>query len=121
MTTRKFSRLAQDVRADGVRRSRVAAYKQELLAALALAELRRARGVSQSELARLLNTTQSGVSRLEHQTDLYLSTLRNYVETLGGRLEIYGVFPDATIPINPFFDEARLEDGEQLSKAGTGG
>jgi hypothetical protein len=36
---------------------------------------------------------------LEHKEDLYLSTLRDYVEALGGRLEIYAVFPDQTVSL----------------------
>ena len=106
MTTTKFSALAGTVRADTTRRHRVDEYKQELLAALTLSDLRAGRGVTQVDLARRLKTTQPGVSRLEHQTDLYLSTLRQYVEALGGRLEIHGVFADGRVPIAPFGAEA---------------
>jgi transcriptional regulator with XRE-family HTH domain len=106
MMAKRFSELANKVRADDARRRRVAAYKKELLTALALADLRHARRMTQAELAKALKTTQSGVSRLEHQADLYLSTLRSYVEALGGRLEIYGAFPDARLPIASFGDLA---------------
>jgi hypothetical protein len=32
---------------------------------------------------------------------VYLSTLRHYIEALGGRLEITAVFPDETIRLVP--------------------
>ena len=66
----------------------------ELDEALTLYELRKAREMTQAQLARALDTTQPGVSRIEHQTDLYLSTLRSYVEALGGELELRATFPD---------------------------
>jgi transcriptional regulator with XRE-family HTH domain len=108
VTLKRFSRLAGAARADTARRDRIETYKRELLAELSLAELRLARQKTQRELADALQTTQSGVSRLEHQTDLYLSTLRKYVEALGGKLEVCGVFPDARIPITSF--EALTEE-----------
>ena len=37
------------------------------------------------------------MSRIEHEEDVYLSTLRNYVEALGRRLEIAAVFPDQVL------------------------
>jgi transcriptional regulator with XRE-family HTH domain len=65
--------------------------------ALALAELREARGVTQSELAAAMHVTQRNVSRVEHEDDVYLSTLSNYVAALGGRLKLAAEFPDVTI------------------------
>lgn len=37
---------------------------------------------------------QDGVSRLEKRSDLLLSTLRNYVEAVGGNLTLVAQFPD---------------------------
>ena len=39
-------------------------------------------------------SAQDGVSRLEQRADLLLSTLRGYVEALGGSLSIVAEFPD---------------------------
>ena len=61
--------------------------------------LRRARGLSQEVVARELGTSQPEVSRIEHREDLHLSTLRRYVEALGGRLEMTAHFPDRTVVI----------------------
>jgi transcriptional regulator with XRE-family HTH domain len=65
----------------------------------ALAELRRGRGLTQMQVARALGATQPGVSALEGRSDLHVSTLRRYVEALGGRLELSAVFADGTVPI----------------------
>jgi hypothetical protein len=39
-----------------------------------------------------LGISQANVTRIEHEEDLYLSTLRSYVEALGGRLEVNAAF-----------------------------
>jgi hypothetical protein len=46
------------------------------------------------QLAAALGVSQAQVSRIENQTDLYLSTLRSYVEAMGGELQLRAVFPD---------------------------
>jgi transcriptional regulator with XRE-family HTH domain len=99
---RKFKELKDKVLTDETSRKAVEAYTTELLAELSLAEVRRARQMTQEELATALRTTQSGVSRLEHQADLYVSTLRRYIQAAGGKLEIYAVFPESRIPIELF-------------------
>jgi hypothetical protein len=53
-----------------------------------LQQLRRAAGRAQIDIAAALRIKQPSVSKIEKQTDLYLSTLRNYVEALGGKLEL---------------------------------
>ncbi|MBF0283210.1 MAG: XRE family transcriptional regulator [Magnetococcales bacterium] len=57
-----------------------------------LEQLRKAREFSQTELAQVLGTTQANISKMERRTDLYLSSLRNFVEALGGKLEIIATF-----------------------------
>jgi transcriptional regulator with XRE-family HTH domain len=68
--------------------------KRAMRVALALGKLREQRGATQREVADALDVSQSNVSRIEHEDDVYLSTLRGYVEALGGKLEIRAVFPD---------------------------
>lgn len=85
-----------------IRRSKVApdqegaaaASAQALRDALALGQLRADRGVTQIELAEWLGKSQGNVSEIEHRKDVYLSTLREYIEALGGRLEVAAVFED---------------------------
>ena len=62
--------------------------------AVKLKQLRERWGISQQELAKILNVSQPAVSKLENQSDVMLSTLRQYVESLGGNLEILVTFPD---------------------------
>jgi transcriptional regulator with XRE-family HTH domain len=59
-----------------------------------LAQLRNARRLTQAQLAGVLGVSQAQVSRVENQADLYLSTLRSYVQAMGGELELRAVFPD---------------------------
>jgi transcriptional regulator with XRE-family HTH domain len=81
-----------------------------------LAELRRAREMTQVALAEKLRMAQPSVSRLERQADLYVSTLRRYVEALGGRLEISAVFPDLDYELR-FDDFATIDrDNPELAE-----
>lgn len=57
-------------------------------------KLRLARQQTQVALAERLDIPQNAVSRMERRTDLLLSTLRSYVEGLGGKLELRVIFPD---------------------------
>ena len=58
-----------------------------------LAALRLERGRTQSELAERGGFKQEAVSRLErHADDAKVSTLRRYVESLGGELRVVAVF-----------------------------
>jgi DNA-binding XRE family transcriptional regulator len=61
---------------------------------LRLRELRRLRKLTQARLSKKLKIGQEGVSRIEKRTDLYLSTLRSYVEAVGGELTLMVKFPD---------------------------
>lgn len=67
---------------------------------LALAQLRQSRHVTQVQLAETLGISQGNVSRLEARSDVYLSTLRSYVEALGGHLEIAAVFGDERVAVH---------------------
>ena len=80
----------------------------EILREMPLQELRQARHLSQERLAELLLTKQANISRIERRTDMYISTLRSYVEALGGELDIVARFPEGEIHISQFGD---LEGG----------
>jgi len=53
-----------------------------------LRELREAVGKAQAKIAATLRIKQPSVSKIERQTDMYLSTLRSYVEAIGGELDL---------------------------------
>lgn len=61
--------------------------------AFALGEVRRARDVTQVELAGRLDVAQATVSKFE-KSNPGVSTLRRYVEALGGQLQLVAVFDD---------------------------
>jgi transcriptional regulator with XRE-family HTH domain len=59
-----------------------------------LKELRRLSALSQAKIAKRLKISQPAVSKIEKQTDMYLSTLRNYVEAMGGELDVIVRLPN---------------------------
>jgi transcriptional regulator with XRE-family HTH domain len=67
---------------------------EAIVARMKLDELRRARHLSQAQLAEALETDQGAISRMERRTDLYVSTLRRFIEAAGGELCITARFPD---------------------------
>jgi DNA-binding transcriptional regulator YiaG len=56
-----------------------------------LRALREAMGLTQGELAQRIEITQSQLSKMERRDDHRISTLRRYVQALGGSLEICAV------------------------------
>jgi DNA-binding Xre family transcriptional regulator len=81
---------------------RAAKLRAETLKEIQLFELRRTEEVSQVELAERLNISQAAISKFENADDVRVSTLREYLEALGARLELIAVFDDEDrrIPIN---------------------
>lgn len=65
-----------------------------------LAELRKMRSVTQLELARHLGVAQPSLSGLEGRSDVQLSTLRDYIEALGGHLEVNAIFDDIKVAVS---------------------
>jgi len=78
----------------------------EMLQQLALAELRQAQHLSQEELAKVLNIQQPAVAKIEKKVDMHISTLKRFIEALGGELEIKALFPDREVRITQF-DESK--------------
>ncbi len=77
------------------RRKKIDARAAEILAEeMGLQELRKALQYSQQALAEKLHVKQGEISKIEHRTDMYVSTLRDYIEKLGGSLEITAHFPN---------------------------
>ena len=59
-----------------------------------LKDLRKAAEQTQEDLAAALGVGQDTISRLEKRSDMLLSTLRHYVESMGGKLELVAQFPN---------------------------
>ena len=77
----------------------MAASGRALREALELAAIRKELGLTQVDVAGRLGVSQGNVSELERREDLYLSTLREYIEALGGRLELTAVFDEERRPL----------------------
>jgi len=75
-------------------KERVDARERRTLAAMPLAEIRKAVGMTQMELAGQMAQGQGAVSKIEHAADMYLTTLRKYIEALGGELHLTATFSD---------------------------
>ena len=61
---------------------------------MTLRDLRKAHALTQQRMAEALHISQDGVSRIEKRSDFLLSTLRSYVEAMGGKLRLVVEFPD---------------------------
>lgn len=72
---------------------------------MTLQQLRQASSLSQKELSKMLKVNQAQVSKIEHRTDMYISTLRSFIEAIGGELEIIAHLPNhEPIKIKQFED-----------------
>lgn len=111
---RSFNELRKKMSPES--RQRATLRTKALMAEMRLAEVRQARKLSQERLAELLKMKQPSVSKLERRTDMYISSLRNFIEALGGELEIIAHFDGGEVRITQFADlaedsDARNEDG----------
>lgn len=80
---------------DAKRRAKIETRTAELIAEeMSLRDLRKALEKTQVSMAKALGIKQEGVSRIEQRSDLLLSTLRGYVEAMGGELHLIAEFPD---------------------------
>jgi DNA-binding XRE family transcriptional regulator len=77
---------------------------------MTLYQLREARSLTQVNLAKVLNVNQGAVSRMEKRTDMYVSTLRNFIQAMGGQLQVKAIFPDGEVEIEQFETLAAPQD-----------
>jgi DNA-binding XRE family transcriptional regulator len=98
--TCSFSELTKDL--SPLRRERIELRKEQLRQEMTLAELGRAFSLTQDTLAKNLNVKQAEISKLENQADMQMRALRNFVQAMGGDLEVRAVFLDRSIKISTF-------------------
>lgn len=84
------------------RQARIAARTQELIEEMDLAQIRTALHLSQAALAEVLAVEQPAIAKIEKRADMYVSTLRRFIEAMGGELELVARFPDHSIRIKSF-------------------
>jgi transcriptional regulator with XRE-family HTH domain len=84
-----------------------------------LREIRKTRDMKQAELAAKLGMNQGDLSKFERRTDVYLSSLREYVEAMGGTLELIATFPDTgPVKIAKLGDLVDSEEVEEVAPLG---
>jgi transcriptional regulator with XRE-family HTH domain len=107
MNTRPFSELVAELSPEVI--AQADEEYEGLRREMDLAELRRAMNLSQEEIAAALNIGQPSVAKLEKRADMFVSTLRRFVEAMGGELEIVARFPDHDVSIRNFSDLTQEE------------
>jgi DNA-binding transcriptional regulator YiaG len=74
--------------------AKIEARAKELIAEeLSLREIRKAMGKTQVAVAKRLKVGQDTVSKIETRTDMLISTLRGYLQAVGGELELVAKLP----------------------------
>ena len=71
-----------------------------LLKEALLYEIREELHITQETMAEKLNTKQANVSRTERRKDMKLSTLKRYIEAMGGELDIVAKFATNIVHLN---------------------
>ena len=101
-------------------RERVQVMAEKLIAEeKTLREIRKAREYSQVTLAQLLDMNQGDLSKFERRTDAYLSTIRRYIEAMGGTLELIATFPETgPVKIANLGELSGEEESEELARPG---
>ena len=108
---KKFSELRATMSPEG--RARVDARVQVALQEMPLNELRRAREMAQKTVGEILGMAQPEVSKLEQRSDALISTVRRYIEAMGGELDIVARFPGGDVRITQFGDLGRTAWGDR--------
>ena len=72
----------------------------QLLKEVLLYEIREQLRITQEDMATKLNTKQANVSRTERRRDMKLSTLKRYIEAMGGELDIVAKFASNEVHLN---------------------
>ena len=99
------------------RRERIAARAQEIRQEIkGLQSLRKASVKTQADIAKTLGVSQPSVAKIERQADMYLSTLRSYVEATGGKLALVVHLKDGqSVELSSLTDMPR-QIGKSLEK-----
>lgn len=104
---RRFSDLVAKLPRE--RQARIGRLARKMRQDMDLAQLREARALSQAALGEILHVEQPAVAKLEKRADMYVSTLRRFIEAMGGELEIVAKFPDHDVRIRNFRDLGKRE------------
>ncbi len=97
----KFDELCAEIESRPGAADRIHADVERMNRVLELEKLRQSRHMTQKDLAVVMGVSQRRVSAIEHSTDaeLMVSTVRRYIESLGGTLEVTAVVDGDRIPL----------------------
>lgn len=81
-------------------RARIESDARRLYEELHLPQLRKAKGLTQEAMAELLGVSQAEVSKMERRSELYIGTLKKFIEAMNGELVLAARFADGVeVPI----------------------
>src|SRR5690606_36326385 len=81
-------------------RARMESEARRLSEELHLSQLRKAKGLTQDAMAELLGVSQAEVSKMERRSELYIGTLKKFIEAMDGELVLAARFSDGVeVPI----------------------
>ena len=75
-----------------------------LRAEMPLHDIREAMRLTQVQLGESLGVEQPAIAKMEKRTDMYVSTVRRFIEAMGGELHITATFPQGSVEIANFHD-----------------
>jgi transcriptional regulator with XRE-family HTH domain len=81
-----------------------------------LVQLRRAFELSQEQIAETLHVGQAAIAKLERRNDAYVSTLRRFIQAMGGELHIVARFPGQDFEIINFQSRDICKRARSLTK-----
>ena len=112
---KKFQNLRDNM--SQARRDKVTAMANEMLAEMPMHALRDALQFTQQQLAEELGVKQGSISKMERRPDHLVSTLRRFVEAMGGELELKAHFPTGSVSIADLGDYNESSDEMVRQKA----
>jgi hypothetical protein len=97
MMTKKLSEIMAQLPED--RQAKIKAKAEQLLSEIKSEEILlqnicQAQQLTKEKIKEVLGVDQEGIFTIEKQTDLLLSTLKNYLNNMGGDLKIIVEFPE---------------------------
>ena len=79
-----------------------------------LAQVRRARALAQAAIAELTGMNQSEVSKLERRSDMFISTLRKFIQATGGELHLVANYPEGSVELQLPWGSTGSDQGDHL-------
>lgn len=74
-----------------------------------LRQLRQARQLTREAIAEAMDVSLGGVAKMEARMDMSISSMREFVEAMGGTLEVVARFPDHSVRITGFSGLGNVE------------